>query len=57
MPTVFVKDVRIYIAVREEELDLAEEGWEPVARVKSLAHALRLASFLADKFDYVLEWG
>jgi len=57
MPTVFVKDGRIYVAVREEELDLAEEGWEPVARVKSLAHALRLASFLADKFDYVIEWG
>jgi len=57
MPTVFVKDGRIYIAVREEELDLAEEGWEPVARVKSLVHALRLASFLADKFDYVVEWG
>ncbi|WP_187146744.1 hypothetical protein [Pyrobaculum neutrophilum] len=56
MPTVFVKPGRVYIAVSEEDLDLVEEGWEPVARFKNAAIAFRAARWYADRFEYVLEW-
>ncbi|MEZ0320287.1 MAG: hypothetical protein ABWK05_09915 [Pyrobaculum sp.] len=57
MPTLLLKDGRIYVDFREEDLDLVDEGWEPVARFKSHVHALRAAVFLADRFEYVVEWG
>jgi hypothetical protein len=51
MPTLFVKSGRVFV-VKEEDLDLVEEGWVPVARFKKLALALS-----ADRFEYVVEWG
>ncbi|MEM1568325.1 MAG: hypothetical protein QXI84_07595 [Thermofilaceae archaeon] len=57
MPTLLLKGGRIYVAFREEDLDLVEEGWEPLAKFKSPVHALRVAVFLADRFEYVVEWG
>lgn len=57
MPTLFVKSGRIFIALKEEDLDLVEEGWEPVARFRNVLHAFRAAEWLADRFEYVIEWG
>ncbi|MEM0369892.1 MAG: hypothetical protein QXK71_03155 [Pyrobaculum sp.] len=57
MPTLFIKDGRIYIAIDEEMLDLVEEGWEPVARFNALPIALRAAKWYADRFEYIIEWG
>lgn len=57
MPTLFLKPGRVYIALREEDLDLAEEGWEPVARFKNFSLALRVAQWYVDRFEYILEWG
>jgi hypothetical protein len=57
MPTLFIRPGRVFVAMREEELDLVEEGWEPVAKFRSASLALRAARWYADRFEYVLEWG
>jgi len=57
MPTLFIKAGRVFVAVREEELDLVEEGWVPVARFKSVHLAFKAARWYADRFEYLLEWG
>jgi len=57
MPTLFVKSGRVFIAVKEEDLDLVDEGWVPVARFRKVELALRAAMWYADRFEYVVEWG
>jgi hypothetical protein len=57
MPTLFIKPSRVFVAVKEEDLDLVEEGWVPVARFKSVNLALKAARWYADRFEYVVEWG
>jgi len=57
MPTLFIKPGRVFVAVKEEDLDLVEEGWVPVAKFKSVNLALRAARWYADRFEYVVEWG
>jgi hypothetical protein len=42
MPTLFVKSGRVFV-MKEEDLDLVEEGWVLVARFKKLKLALGAA--------------
>jgi hypothetical protein len=56
MPTLFIKSGRVFVAVKEEDLDLVDKGWVPVARFRKVELALRAAMWYADRFEYVVEW-
>ncbi|RFA96934.1 hypothetical protein CGL52_10220 [Pyrobaculum aerophilum] len=57
VPTLFIKAGRVFVARKEVDLELVEEGWEPVARFKSEVLAMRAARWYAERFEYIIEWG